>query len=213
MQRLMNEQERLAFCKALNAAHPAPKCELHWTNPWELMVAIILSAQSTDKNVNNQTPALFAAANTPKAMLEMGYDKVHSYLTSINYHNNKAKAIMALAEVVENQFGGEIPKDFDTLVTLPGIGRKTASVFLNVAYNAPFIGVDTHVFRLAHRLGLCVGKTPEEIQKKLEQLVPAEYKADFSLALVLVGRYHCTARKVNCEVCPMYRVCISEEKK
>ncbi len=213
MQKLMSSTQLESFCAALLKAYPNPKCELKWTNPWELIVAIILSAQSTDKNVNANTPALFAVANTPEAMLKMGYNKVHSYLTSINYHNNKAKSIMNLAQVIVDKFGGQMPKNFDTLTTLPGIGNKTASVFLNVAYHAPRIGVDTHVFRLCHRLGIAFAKTPDELQKKLEQIVPEKYKPDFALALVLLGRYTCTARKVNCAECPMYNVCISEEKK
>ena len=213
MQKLMNPTQLEKFCEALLNAYPTPKCELKWTNTWELIVSIILSAQSTDKNVNAHTPALFAVANTPETMLKMGYDKVHSYLTSINYHNNKAKSIMNLAQVIVDKYDGKMPTDFDTLITLPGIGNKTASVFLNVAYHAPKIGVDTHVFRLCHRLGIAFAKTPEELQKKLEQIVPQKYKADFSLALVLLGRYICTARKVNCTECPMYQVCISEERK
>ena len=213
MQKLMNTEQLEKFCATLLQTYPNPKCELKWTNTWELIVAIILSAQSTDKNVNANTPALFAVANTPEAFLKMGYDKVHSYLTSINYHNNKAKSIMNLAQVITDKYHGTMPTDYDTLLTLPGIGNKTASVFLNVAYHAPRIGVDTHVFRLCHRLGIAFAKTPEELQKKLEQVVPEKYKADFSLALVLLGRYICTARKVNCVECPMYNVCISEEKK
>ena len=213
MQKLMDTKQLENFCAALLKVYPNPKCELKWTNPWELIVAIILSAQSTDKNVNANTPALFAVANTPEAFLKMGHDKVHSYLTSINYHNNKAKAIMNLAQVIVDKYHGQMPKDFDTLVTLPGIGNKTASVFLNVAYHAPKIGVDTHVFRLCHRLGIAFAKTPEELQKKLEEIVPEKYKSDFALALVLLGRYICTARKTKCSECPMYNVCISEEKK
>ncbi len=213
MQKLMNVAQLEKFCETLLKAYPNPKCELKWTNPWELIVAIILSAQSTDKNVNAQTPALFAVANTPKAMLKMGYEKVHSYLTSINYHNNKAKSIMNLAQIIVDKYQGQMPKDFNTLTTLPGIGNKTASVFLNVAYHAPKIGVDTHVFRLCHRLGIAFAKTPDELQKKLEQIVPEKYKPDFALALVLLGRYTCTARQTKCGACPMYNVCLSEEKK
>ena len=213
MQKLMNTTQLENFCAALLQAYPDPKCELKWTNTWELIVAIILSAQSTDKNVNAQTPALFAVANTPETMLKLGYDKVHSYLTSINYHNNKAKSIMNLAQIVVDQFGGKMPRDYDTLIKLPGIGNKTASVFLNVAYHAPKIGVDTHVFRLCHRLGIAFAKTPEELQKKLEQIIPDQYKPDFALALVLLGRYICTARKTKCDTCPMYQVCIAQEKK
>ena len=183
-----------------------------WHNTWELIVAIILSAQTTDKNVNLRTPALFKAANTPKVTLELGEDKVKSYLTSINYYNNKTRSIMALAKTLHEKYHDEMPKDFETLLTLPGIGRKTASVFLNVAYNAPYIGVDTHVFRLVHRLGICTGKTPEEVQEKLQSIVPDKYKPTVALALVLLGRYICTAKKLKCDECPMYKVCCSDEK-
>ena len=128
------------------------------------------------------------------------------------YYNNKAKSIVNLAKELVENFQGNLPKDFDTLIKLPGIGRKTASVFLNVAYHAPYIGGDTHVFRLVHRLKIGVGKTPQEVQEKLEQIVPEKYKPDFALAMVLLGRYICTARKPKCAECPMYEVCDSDEK-
>ena len=209
---LMNEPQRLNFIEALHRTYPAPKCELNWSNEWELMMAIILSAQSTDKNVNKTTPALFKVANTPQKALKLGIDGITPLVKTVNYFNNKTKAIVNLAEVIVNQFNGKIPADFDTLITLPGIGRKTASVFLNVAYHAPFIGVDTHVFRLAHRLKICTGKTPQEVQTKLEKIVPEQYKPTFALAMVLLGRYICTARKPKCSECPLYNVCLSDEK-
>ena len=131
---------------------------------------------------------------------------------TINYFNNKTKAIVNLAEKIVQDYNGKIPNDFNTVITLPGIGRKTASVLLNVAYHAPFIGVDTHVFRLAHRLNICTGKTPQEVQEKLEKIVPEKYKPDFALAMVLLGRYICTARKPKCSQCPLYEVCLSGEK-
>lgn len=209
---LMNEQQRLKFIEALHKAYPNPKCELNWSNEWELMMAIILSAQSTDRNVNKTTPALFAVANTPEKALKLGIDGITPLVKTINYFNNKTKAIVNLAEKIVQDYNGKIPNDFNTLITLPGIGRKTASVFLNVAYHAPFIGVDTHVFRLAHRLNICTGKTPQEVQEKLEKIVPEKYKPDFALAMVLLGRYICTARKPKCSQCPLYEVCLSGEK-
>ena len=209
---LMTEQQRLNFIEALHQAYPNPKCELNWSNEWELMMAIILSAQSTDKNVNKTTPALFAVANTPEKALKLGIDGFTPLVKTINYFNNKTKAIVNLAEKIVQDYNGKIPNDFNTLITLPGIGRKTASVFLNVAYHAPFIGVDTHVFRLAHRLNICTGKTPQEVQEKLEKIVPEKYKPDFALAMVLLGRYICTARKPKCSQCPLYEVCLSGEK-
>ena len=212
MTKLMTAEQREKFFDCLHKAYPEPKCELQWTNTWELIVAIILSAQTTDKNVNLRTPALFQVANTPKQTQDLGEEKVKSYLTSINYYNNKTRAIMALAKTLHEQYHDEMPKDFNTLLTLPGIGRKTASVFLNVAYNAPYIGVDTHVFRLVHRLGICTGKTPEEVQDKLQKIVPEKYKPTIALALVLLGRYICTAKKLKCNDCPMYQVCYSDEK-
>ena len=212
MTKLMTSKQREDFFDCLHQAYPKPKCELKWTNTWELIVAIILSAQTTDRNVNLRTPALFQVANTPGQTLALGEEKVKSYLTSINYYNNKTRAIMALAKILHEQYHDEMPADFETLLTLPGIGRKTASVFLNVAYNAPYIGVDTHVFRLVHRLGICTGKTPEEVQDKLQKLVPTKYKPTVALALVLLGRYICTAKKLKCNECPMYQVCCSDEK-
>ena len=209
---LINKEQRLNLIETLHRAYPDPKCELNWSNEWELMMAIILSAQSTDKNVNKTTPALFKVANTPEKALKLGIEGITPLVKSVNYFNNKTKAIVNLAKVIVNQFNGKIPTDFNTLITLPGIGRKTASVFLNVAHHAPFIGVDTHVFRLAHRLRICTGKTPQEVQEKLEKIVPDKYKPTFALAMVLLGRYICTARKPKCSECPLYSVCLSDEK-
>ena len=152
-------------------------------------------------------------ADTPQTILNLGEENLKTYLKTINYFNNKSKSIIRLADIIVNQYAGIVPSDFDTLITLPGVGRKTANVFLNIAFHAPSIGVDTHVFRLCHRLKICTGKTPEEIEKKLNQLVPENYKSDVGLALVLHGRYICTARRPLCEQCPLYQVCVSDEKK
>ena len=210
---LMNKEELEQFCAKLHELYPDPKCELIWETPWQLIMAIILSAQSTDKNVNKIAPALFQAVPTPQKAIELGEDGVRPFVKSVNYFNNKTHSIVALAKKIVADFNGQLPTDFETLTTLPGIGRKTASVFLNVAYNKPFIGVDTHVFRLANRLKICSGKTPAEVQEKLEKIVPPKYKSSFALAMVLLGRYICQARKPKCEECPLYDICRAEEKK
>ena len=210
---LLNKEELERFCAKLQELYPDPKCELVWETPWQLIMAIILSAQSTDKNVNKTTPALFQAVPTPQKAIELGEDGVRPFVKSINYFNNKTRSIVALAKKIVDDFSGELPTDFETLTSLPGIGRKTASVFLNVAYNKPFIGVDTHVFRLANRLKLCTGKTPAEVQEKLEKIIPLKYKSSFALAMVLLGRYICQARKPKCNECPLYEICQADEKK
>ena len=210
---LMAKKQRNIFFQTLEKAYPNPRCELNWTNHFSLLVAIILSAQTTDKNVNKVTDVLFQVADTPQTILNLGEENLKTYLKTINYFNNKSKSIIRLADIIVNQYAGIVPSDFDTLITLPGVGRKTANVFLNIAFHAPSIGVDTHVFRLCHRLKICTGKTPEEIEKKLNQLVPENYKSDVGLALVLHGRYICTARRPLCEQCPLYQVCVSDEKK
>ena len=175
-------------------------------------MAIILSAQSTDKNVNAVTDQLFPVADTPAQIAALGEEGVKQYTRRINYYNNKTKHIVALAREILNRYGGQVPTDFETLLTLPGVGRKTANVFLNIVFHTPNIGVDTHVFRLCHRLKICGGKTPEEVEKNLNKRVPADYKADVGLALVLHGRYVCTARKPKCAMCPLYEVCRADEK-
>lgn len=210
---LMTTKQRNIFFQELQKAYPNPECELNWTNHFSLLVAIILSAQTTDRNVNKVTHILFQVADTPYAILELGEEKLKTYLKTINYFNNKTKSIIRLADIIVNRYNGLVPSDFETLITLPGVGRKTANVFLNIAFHAPSIGVDTHVFRLCHRLNICTGKTPEEIEKKLNELVPNDYKSDVGLALVLHGRYVCTARRPLCEKCPIYHVCLSTDKK
>lgn len=209
---MMTAGERAAFWQALARAYPNPKCELKWSNPFALLVAIILSAQSTDKNVNAVTDQLFPVADTPAQIAALGEEGVKQYTRRINYYNNKTKHIVALAREILNRYGGQVPTDFETLLTLPGVGRKTANVFLNIVFHTPNIGVDTHVFRLCHRLKICGGKTPEEVEKNLNKRVPADYKADVGLALVLHGRYVCTARKPKCALCPLYEVCRADEK-
>ena len=212
MSRLMTQSERNTFWKALKKAYPNPKCELNWKNHFELLTAIILSAQSTDKTVNKITEKLFPVANTPEQVVALGEEGMKVYTRFINYFNNKTHHIVELAKILIEKFDGQVPSDFNSLITLPGVGRKTANVFLNIAHGAPLIGVDTHVFRLCHRLKICTGKTPQEIEEKLKKLVPTDLKAGVSLALVLQGRYICTAKKPHCDKCPLYDVCIADDK-
>ena len=207
MSRLMSAAERQAFWEALERAYPDPHCELNWTTPFSLLIAIILSAQTTDKNVNTVTAKLFPIADTPERVVALGEDNIKKYTRSVNYYNNKTRHIVALAHMLLAQYNGQVPTDFNTLITLPGVGRKTANVFLNILNHAPTIGVDTHVFRLCHRLKICTGKTPAEVEAKLNKLVPAAYKADVGLALVLHGRYVCTARRPHCDSCPLVSDC------
>ena len=212
MTRLMTADQRSRFWAALHRAYPEPRCELNWSNPFSLMMAIILSAQSTDKTVNRITDKLFSVAQTPAEVVALGENGMKVYTRFINYYNNKTHHIVELAKILLERYQGEVPTDFDTLITLPGVGRKTANVFLNIINHAPTIGVDTHVFRLCHRLKICTGKTPVEVEAKLNRLVPEELKPDVSLALVLHGRYICTARKPHCSMCPLYSVCIADDK-
>lgn len=212
-QRLMDKTKRNAFFEKLNATYPDPKCELNWSSPFTLLVAIILSAQSTDNGVNKVTDRLFPVADTPSAIADLGLDQLKHYLKSINYFNNKARSIYRLSVLLRDQYNSIVPDDFETLLTLPGVGRKTANVFLNVAHGAPTMGVDTHVFRLCHRLKICTGKTPTDIEKKLIKIVPKPYQKNTCLALVLHGRYICRAVRPKCEICPLFEVCFASEKK
>lgn len=193
--------------------YPNPKCELNYKNHFTLLVAIVLSAQSTDKGVNKVTQKLFETASTPQEMLALGEEKLKQYIRSINYFNNKAKSIINLSKQLIEEHNGIVPDSVESLLTLSGVGKKTASVFLNVAYQAPLIGVDTHVFRLCHRLNICRGKTPQEVQTKLQKIIPAPYQVDVALSLVLHGRYICTAKNPKCSTCPLFDICTAKEKK
>lgn len=189
-----------------------PKCELDYKNHYTLLVAIVLSAQATDKGVNKATKDLFEKVQTPQQMLDLGEDGLKSYVKSINYYNTKSRHIMEMTKVLVDKFDGEVPTDFDVLQTLPGVGRKTANVFLNVACNAPLIAVDTHVFRVSNRLGFAVGKTPIEVENKLQKVVPDAYKTVAQHLMVLFGRYICKATKPQCQDCPIADFCPVKEK-
>lgn len=208
----MTKEEIQIFFELLRRQNPNPKCELNFKNAYTLMVAIILSAQATDKGVNKATEALFEKVQTPEQMLALGEDGLREYVKSLNYFNNKSRNIIRMTEVLLDKYHGVFPKDLDELQTLPGVGRKTANVFLNVLEHRPLIAVDTHVFRLGNRLGLAPGKTPLEVEMKLAQVVPDEFKPDAQHWLVLLGRYICKAKHPKCHECPVSDVCHAAEK-
>lgn len=195
----------------LRKANPEPKCELNFDSPYTLLVAIVLSAQTTDKNVNKATPALFKAASSPEKMLALGEEKIKEYIRSIGLFNSKAKNIIALSKDLIEKYNGEIPKDVDELQKLAGVGRKTANVFLNTMYGMPTFGVDTHVLRLGNRIGIAPGKTPLEVEKNLAKavihVIPDDDLKHVSHWLVLHGRYICTAKKPLCGQCPVADLC------
>jgi endonuclease-3 len=198
--------------RRLRDANPAPKTELQHVNPFTLLVAVVLSAQATDAGVNKATPGLFAAADTPAKMVALGEDKVRDLIKTIGLYRNKAKNVVALSRVLVEQHGGQVPRSREALEALPGVGRKTANVVLNIAFGEPTIAVDTHIFRVGNRTGLATGKTPFEVETKLEQVVPAQYKRHAHHWLILHGRYTCVARKPRCEVCLIADLCQWPEK-
>lgn len=208
----MNKADVKEFFARLKKADPEPKCELNFDSPYTLLVAIVLSAQTTDKNVNKATPALFKAAPSPEKMLALGEDKIKEYIRSIGLFNSKAKNIIALSKDLVEKYNGEIPKDVDELQKLAGVGRKTANVFLNTMYGMPTFGVDTHVLRLGNRIGIAPGKTPLEVEKNLAKavthVIPDDDLKHVSHWLVLHGRYICTAKKPLCGQCPVADLCL-----
>ena len=199
--------EITAGFRRLRDANPAPKTELQHVSPFTLLVAVVLSAQATDAGVNKATPGLFAAANTPAKMVALGEDKVRDLIKTIGLYRNKAKNVVELSRRLVAEHGGQVPRSREALEALPGVGRKTANVVLNVAFGEPTIAVDTHIFRIGNRTGLAPGKTPLEVEQKLEQVVPAEFKRHAHHWLILHGRYVCLARKPLCERCIIAELC------
>ena len=191
---------------------PEPKGELNYQNSYTLLVAVVLSAQATDTGVNKATAKLFAHADSPSKMLELGEEKVRSSIQSIGLFKNKAKNIIALSRQLLDEFGGEVPDTREELERLPGVGRKTANVVLNIAFGQPTIAVDTHLFRVGNRTGLAVGKTPLEVELLLNKIVPDKYKRHALLWLILHGRYVCVARKPKCPICSINEFCVYPEK-
>jgi len=203
----VNAAKRHALFARLRAANPAPRTELVHRSPFELLVAVILSAQATDKSVNKATANLFRAAATPAAMLELGVAGLSAHIKSIGLYNGKAKNIIATSRLLIERHAGAVPRLRAALEALPGVGRKTANVILNTAFGEPTIAVDTHIFRVANRTGLAPGKTVRAVEDKLLKVVPAEFRRDAHHWLILHGRYICKARRPECPVCPIADLC------
>lgn len=208
----MNQQKRIEILKKLQAHNPHPKSELEYKSPFELLVAVVLSAQATDKSVNEATRVLFKRANTPEGLLKLGPDEIQEHIKHIGLYRAKTKNVIGLCEKLIENHNGQVPESVEELTKLPGVGQKTASVVMNVAFGHPLIAVDTHVFRVANRTGYAKGKTPEEIQKKMEKYTPIEYRRDAHHWFILLGRYICKARKPECWKCPINDLCEFTQK-
>jgi endonuclease-3 len=203
----MNNAEVAALFSRFAEAKPDPRAELEYKSPYTLLVAVVLSAQATDVGVNKATKTLFRVADTPERMLALGEAKLRSYIKSIGLYNSKAKNIIKLSQILEKQYDGKVPNSREALEKLPGVGRKTANVVLNVAFGEPTIAVDTHIFRVANRTGLAPGKTPLAVEAKLEAQVPPRFKRHAHHWLILHGRYVCKARKPDCGRCLINDLC------
>jgi endonuclease-3 len=203
----MTPAARRKFYGALRAANPEPRTELLYGSPYQLLVAVILSAQATDKSVNAATRSLFRVAPTPAAMLELGLAGLKRQIRTIGLYNSKAKHIMATSRQLLEQHGGEVPRERAALEALPGVGRKTANVVLSVAFGEATIAVDTHIFRVANRTGLAPGATPRAVEDRLMAVTPPEFRRHAHHWLILLGRYICRARRPDCPHCPVRRWC------
>jgi endonuclease III len=208
----MNAKKRVEIFARFARANPNPTTELTHSTPFELLIAVILSAQATDKGVNIATSRLFEAANTPQAILALGEDGLIPYIQSIGLFRSKAKHILAACRIIVEEFGGELPRTRDELERLPGVGRKTANVILNTAFGEPAIAVDTHIFRVANRTRLSPGATVREVEDKLMRVTPTEYRKHAHHWLILHGRYVCVARKPRCPACLINDLCEYPEK-
>ncbi len=203
----MHAATRRAIFRRLKAANPAPTTELLYSSPFELLVAVMLSAHTTDKSVNAATRVLFTVANTPAAILALGVEGLKPYIRSVGLYNTKAENLIGLCRQLVETHGGQVPGDRASLEALPGVGRKTASIILNMVFGQPEIAVDTHIFRVANRTGLAPGKTPREVEDALVANTPPEYRKDAHHWLILHGRYVCTARKPACPTCIIRDLC------
>jgi endonuclease-3 len=203
----VNAEQRNEIFRRLQAQNPHPTTELNHGSVFELLVAVILSAQATDKGVNIATAKLFPVANTPQAILMMGQEGLEHYIRTIGLYHSKAKNIIATCSLLIERHGGQVPDNREALESLPGVGRKTANVILNTAFGHPTMAVDTHIFRICNRIGLAPGKTVLEVEKKLLKVVPKQYQHDAHHWLILHGRYTCVARKPKCDVCVIYDLC------
>lgn len=203
----MNKTKRQEIFSRLRRQNPEPTTELHYSTPFELLVAVVLSAQATDVGVNKATAKLFPVANTPQAILDLGLRRLKQYVKTIGLYNSKAENIIKTCRILVEGHGGEVPQTREELEALPGVGRKTANVILNTAFGQPTIAVDTHIFRVANRTGIAKGKTPLEVEKRLLRLTPDEFKKDAHHWLILHGRYVCKARKPDCPDCVIADLC------
>lgn len=208
----MKKTDIHTFFSHLRAANPEPKGELNYTNPYTLLMAVVLSAQATDKGVNKATEKLFKIADTPQKMLDLGEAGLKDHIKTIGLFNAKAKNVIALSDLLVRNHNGCVPRTRDDLVKLPGVGRKTANVVLNIAFGQETIAVDTHIFRICNRTGLAAGATVEKVEEKLEKVVPPEFRRHAHHWLILHGRYICKARKPECGKCPVVDLCAYKEK-
>lgn len=208
----MNPQKRREIFERLKTHNPTPTTELHYSTPFELLVAVVLSAQATDKGVNKATVNLFKTAKTPAQMLALGEEGLKKYIKTIGLFNSKAKHLIQTCRILVEEHGGQVPESRESLEKLPGVGRKTANVILNTAFGHPTIAVDTHIFRVANRTGLAPGKTVLEVEKKLLKFVPKEFQLDAHHWLILHGRYTCIARKPRCDSCVIEDLCEYKQK-
>ena len=207
MTRLMRKTDIDRFFDRLARINPEPRGELDYRNPYTLLVAVVLSAQATDTGVNRATGPLFAVADTPEKMVALGETRLKGFIRTIGLYNSKAKNIIALSEILIREHASAVPRDRTTLESLPGVGRKTANVVLNIAFGEPVIAVDTHLFRVANRTGLASGKTPLAVERGLEQRIPEHWKLHAHHWLILHGRYVCKARKPDCPACAVSDLC------
>ena len=208
----MNKAQIETFFGTLQAANPSPVTELEYTSVFELLTAVLLSAQATDVGVNKATRQLFPVANTPRAILDLGLDRLESYIKTIGLYHSKAKHLLKTCHMLVDLHGGQVPRTRAALEALPGVGRKTANVVLNVAFGEPTMAVDTHIFRVSNRTGLAPGKTPLDVERQLLRRIPADYRVDAHHWLILHGRYVCQARKPHCWQCGVSHVCSFVEK-
>lgn len=208
----MNNVKRREMLERLRADNPHPQTELEWSTPFELLIAVLLSAQATDVSVNKATRKLYPVANTPQTILDLGVDGLKAYIKTIGLFNTKAVNVIKTCQMLIELHGSEIPEDQDALEALPGVGHKTANVVLNTAFGWPTIAVDTHIYRVSNRTKLAMGKTVNDVEKKLLKVVPKEFKLDVHHWLILHGRYTCIARKPRCGSCMIEDLCEFKEK-
>lgn len=208
----MNKTKRREILERLRADNPEPKSELEYSNPFELLVAVTLSAQATDVGVNKATRKLFPVANTPEAIVALGVEGLKEYIKTIGLYNSKANNVYKLSQILIEKHNSQVPESLEALVALPGVGRKTANVVLNCAFGWPTIAVDTHIFRVSNRTKFAMGKDVDAVEAKLEKVVPAEFKVDVHHWLILHGRYVCVARKPKCGSCIIEDLCEFKDK-